>query len=1558
MFSIQMLKDVNVFLYNSDRKKINKTVYNSTIKLIARYNKIYEKESKTKREIRQLEKYENDMKQRYELLINLKNCDYEFETIKTLKQLKEQPQPISDLVAITPQVYNSTTLNNIIQEDKESNEKTIFDELKEMRAFIEETKARIKSIEKLTKRQDDKIVELHIKSEKIRTQKKKQRVQHKQVLKELKSQQNKNEKKTSKQQNKIEEKTLKQIYKELTKEIFDDILTMPEDFVLIDLEEMYPYKTQNQLKKLINYVKKQNRLMKRNQIIKKQESKKKQFQDKQNKIISLKSIDDKIRFKIENDFNKVLQSDQYDDDFKIDIIISTWTPKSRKENIIEVEKNKFECVDNDKIMEIATEILGKKSEPIKLESVTIEPEILDFGIDHLIIKPEIKTKKNNNKWNITNILYYDETPEKNIITLSEKFDKQALIKHIFSGECELKYAQSLCKYISNSKEINNGTDKYNEIEIKYTIHKIGRLGCSITAKGKDDNDETIEYDKFINSQTYQWKNTKHATSSKYCKDIDINNAQPVLLEQLMRYHGLPTPHLTYYNENRNEIFKKFMKNNKLTKQEVKGFLYKIMFNKEERVSYIIKNRGYIMEKSLLNYIIELFENRDILLSFYPDLIEESKRVEQAIKNKTNKKYKNKSSWGNIQGRALALLCQTLERGVLLSMVKYCQNNGYKVNALIHDGFHLQYNDDIDLDDLLKKIEKYVKVDVGFNINLSVKNFEREEGSFDELNFDEMKGDKELNIPVININNKFLTKKNDDDDENIDLYKHILRHNNGMNNNIYLVKSYTGSGKTTMIKKLIENNPDKKILSLVSRRSLSDTHELCFKIKNYQTTVDHGLNEVYQIDSINKIPELEDGQKYVLIIDEIASLLKHLLCDLSNLSRHRLLIVEKLNKVIDEAELVIGTDRNINYGTCCFLKKITDKNITLYNNKYVENRNAPVIIYDSNNEFLGKAIEMIKNGEKVIFSSNMNNKFMNNIVDVVIKECDIEKKDYLVYASDRGEEKINTELWKDKKIIFATPTIIYGCDSIYNFNVFGIYYNAHHFCAMDIDQQINRERNPKSFHLYIENVYKKPYSTLKKAKENIKSSIQISYDLVNEDKYKKYIKALRKLYIYETYRLSYHENIKFYTIELLKKKGYKNIMFNFDNNKTFDKIKIEEITNNLIENFVNNDNDLDVKKKNDIIDKLDIFGLDVSQYEINQVKQYLTKTKNKSHIKKMNKFISIVNEMTSNRTDNKYLKYFMSNKEFRKLIAFNKYSKFEKIFLFDVIEADDDLKFKMKKENYDIIEKISTQDNFKFQLLNLLGKYIDFEPTNIILNEWNYKELVKIPSKKKFLEQFKKAFNIRTKKEIKNIRHELISLYMKSLKSLIGDAIVSKKHNFIFYDNKERKRLSIPEFESANIKIRLNIVLFRRLYSEVKSIINSNKCKFDDDIDYDNLRDDDDSDDSTYNEDINEDDTEDNNTEDIDDIEDNDIEDNNTYSPLRVVAKSRCQGRLVDSKTTIFDPINYNHPIVLNNNNINQQEQKKEKIIQKDKPIKEIMNTINKTIPKNKMFDPLFDMGFL
>lgn len=904
------------------------------------------------------------------------------------------------------------------------------------------------------------------------------------------------------------------------------------------------------------------------------------------------------------------------------------------------------------------------------------------------------------------------------ITLTEKYDTVKLYKHIYSGECGLSHSNELLKYIKYSE---NG-----QINITYRVPKLGRLKQSLFRDGKH---------QYIKNQTGQWCNTKYDVLQEIYDDVDIVNCQLVLLQQLMKSNGLNTKYIEIFNNKREDILKDLMKKCKKTRTEIKKKIFKIMFNKDSCIKKLLKK---LPNKALHNYVNELLINRKKLIKLYPEFLlfyKSERKRKRAEKNKELKFY-------NPIGGSLAYIAQHCERLCLLAMYEHFTDKGIKVGALIHDGMHIPKHKDNKK--LLKRCEKKILQQTGFKIKLKIKPFEeRKKDRSNVIRFDTLKTIKyltehkkkifssvdDLNIKTIVFNKKYLTKRNRSDRNGIHLCNMLKL------NQINEVKSYTGSGKSTMIKK-VQKKYKYPILSITSRRSIADMHEKDFNIKNYQTTWTHGVDEAYQADSIDKIPHDIDID-FILVLDENASTCQHLLNRMKKMSENRLPFIKKLSKLINNphCKMVIGLDSNLNYGTLQFMKDISTKPITLFINNYIEERPTPVNVYINKHTMLFKCIEMIKNGERLFICSNMNEDFKRNVVEPIIKECKLTKYQYLLYSSNEGETKIDSTKWKNKQVIFCTPSVIYGCDSNYQFHVFGFFHMAPHFDAMDCNQQVNRERLPKSINLYMADNKQKPFNSIKDTIKNGTLKLTVIHDIM--DDINRFKEPLKNLVIYETYRRSHHMNIRHHLLDLLRQKGYTNINFILKKTKNEHTTKKEYIKR-LVSKYT--DNKLSSKMYKDVSNKMNSYGIEGYDIDTND-------------ILKSNLDI-FINRKTYNQLNN------------YKLYTTGKFKEFIKV------EGG----LRIKKRNKDIIDLVVQKESSKLNLLDMIRvklgiKRIDM---NILksIDKKNYNDKMKMDDD--IFQIIKKTFRIRGKLTNNMNRLQLTKFYMSKINSVIGFTIRNSK----------------------------------------------------------------------------------------------------------------------------------------------------------------------------------------
>ena len=136
---------------------------------------------------------------------------------------------------------------------------------------------------------------------------------------------------------------------------------------------------------------------------------------------------------------------------------------------------------------------------------------------------------------------------------------------------------------------------------------------------------------------------------------------------------------------------------------------------------------------------------------------------------------------------------------------------------------------------------------------------------------------------------------------------------------YLIKSDTGTGKTTSFKHYVKFN-NLKFISIVSRISLADEQYYTFskhgiKCKKYKLSKDHYVdlfnndNVVITIDSIRRLYDFDFSQ-YVIFLDEYNSLLEYLTTT-STLAKNRSIIYRKFLHIIRNCKQVICADADLN-----------------------------------------------------------------------------------------------------------------------------------------------------------------------------------------------------------------------------------------------------------------------------------------------------------------------------------------------------------------------------------------------------------------------------------------------------------------------------------------------------------------------------------------------------------------------------------------------------------------------------------------------------------------------
>lgn len=280
-------------------------------------------------------------------------------------------------------------------------------------------------------------------------------------------------------------------------------------------------------------------------------------------------------------------------------------------------------------------------------------------------------------------------------TLNERFNYHNAIKLLHSDILDEEHKGGLSKYLSKCKE--------GKVEVEYIQNEIGRLNIKVKSLKKG---ETCIAQPFM----------KGVIKSALCKeeyvDLDMVNAHPTFLEQVLKDKGMECPALTYLNENRDTFFKKMEKKG-LNRDNCKSLIIKIFYNGGIK-SFCHDNK--LNEEDIPDFIYaldrEIKTNVKALLSTNELL----KYRMKAIENKGNDYY-------NLDGTAMSYYLQTIECKCLMVVYDYIKSKNYTIGALIHDGLHLKkIDEDYNYEPLCRDLNKEVLDKTGIDIKFKIKEF--------------------------------------------------------------------------------------------------------------------------------------------------------------------------------------------------------------------------------------------------------------------------------------------------------------------------------------------------------------------------------------------------------------------------------------------------------------------------------------------------------------------------------------------------------------------------------------------------------------------------------------------------------------------------------------------------------------------------------------------------------------------------------------------------------------------------------------------------------------------
>jgi len=346
---------------------------------------------------------------------------------------------------------------------------------------------------------------------------------------------------------------------------------------------------------------------------------------------------------------------------------------------------------------------------------------------------------------------------------------------------------------------------------------------------------------------------------------------------------------------------------------------------------------------------------------------------------------------------------------------------------------------------------------------------------------------------------------------------------------YIIKSDTGTGKTTSFKKYIKNT-NQKFISIVSRVSLGLAQYITFgedeinsKFYQYENKFNKDDNIIIQLDSIKRLCNI-DFTNYIIFLDEFNSIIEYLISS-STLNNSRLVVYKILIRILKECKQVICVDADIT-DICLNFLNYNNIQFNFINNLYKHNKGVIAEELNGVELFYNK----IKTEDK--FLACFDSKTEAEILHQKLKNDDI---DSILITSDSGDEYINFD--EHDKIIYS-PKIVYGIDSVMKRPVY-CYYKSQTINPKSMVQQIARCRNITNLYYYFSNKkYNHNKYTLKEIEENMRDTEEYSNSefkfIAEKETYENYFKLIVK---YEYNNISYNTNKFSHFLNILDERGF-------------------------------------------------------------------------------------------------------------------------------------------------------------------------------------------------------------------------------------------------------------------------------------------------------------------------------------------------------------------------------------------------------------------------------------
>jgi hypothetical protein len=256
-----------------------------------------------------------------------------------------------------------------------------------------------------------------------------------------------------------------------------------------------------------------------------------------------------------------------------------------------------------------------------------------------------------------------------------------------------RFDPDFARFILENKDVSS--DERAAVRRLYKNRRDGNKHETRYKLGKDIKHEDAGRLHAVHAEGLQClsRDCRSALAQKFYWDVDMRNAQPVLLEQLAKKHGWACPVLTRYNAERDEFIAELMEDAGCERWEAKEKVCRLMFG------------GSAMGMTAF---------------FVNELQPEVGTLMRNVYKEYAKTYPASARRG--ERSLMAMVLQTVERKCLLAMDLSLTKQGRSLDVYIHDGgLVLKKEGETRMPDaVLRQAEADIFASEGYKVSLAVK----------------------------------------------------------------------------------------------------------------------------------------------------------------------------------------------------------------------------------------------------------------------------------------------------------------------------------------------------------------------------------------------------------------------------------------------------------------------------------------------------------------------------------------------------------------------------------------------------------------------------------------------------------------------------------------------------------------------------------------------------------------------------------------------------------------------------------------------------------------------